>query len=178
MSKKLKIQFWRAKLALAMQILEQEGLPSCKEDGEAHIWEQPAISKYSIDLRGLAKWANLRISHIEFDTNAERDAYLQKVVNAITDELFSGSGKLEVGKLCEVCDDDNFLDCRVARLLAILPENYATRYICDDFVKYVEDNEGLPRPWLATDYVRPITKCTEPKIEECGQLVTYTWEEK
>ena len=34
MSKKLKIQFWKADKALAMQILEQEGLPSCKEEGK------------------------------------------------------------------------------------------------------------------------------------------------
>ena len=32
MSKKLKIQFWRAEKALAMQILEQEGLPKEKND--------------------------------------------------------------------------------------------------------------------------------------------------
>ena len=95
MSKKLKIQFWRAEKALAMQILEQEGLPSCKEEGEALIWEQPSLYEYSIDLRGLAKWANLRISHIGFDTNAERDEYLKKAINAITDELFTGSEELK-----------------------------------------------------------------------------------
>lgn len=31
--RKLKIQFWKAENALVMQILEQEGLPSCKEEG-------------------------------------------------------------------------------------------------------------------------------------------------
>nr|DAQ48450.1 MAG TPA: hypothetical protein [Caudoviricetes sp.] len=33
MSKKLKIQFWKAEQVLAMQILEQEGLPRYKEKG-------------------------------------------------------------------------------------------------------------------------------------------------
>ena len=164
--KKLKIQCWKAEKALAMQILEHEGLPKEKRDGFVHIIDSSALD-FDFGAR-------------RFKSNSERDAYLDKTVNAITDELFTGEGReLKVGEMCEVCDDDNFLDCRVARLLAILPENYATRYICDDFVKYVEDNEGLPRPWLATDYVRPITnKCTEPKVEECGQLITYTWEEK
>lgn len=31
--KELKIQFWRAEKALAMQILEQEGLPKRKKEG-------------------------------------------------------------------------------------------------------------------------------------------------
>lgn len=151
-----------------MQILEQEGLPSCKEDGEAHIWEQPAISKYSIDLRGLAKWANLRISHIEFDTNAERDEYLQKAVAAITNELFTEGGELKVGEMCEVRDDDTE-SWRKRKLITILPEQQSYRFVVDSLE---------PHRYLGYEYARPIAKRTEPKIEECGQLITYTWEEK
>lgn len=181
MSKKLKIQFWKAEKALAMQILEQEGLPKVKGDGFIKIIDSPALDfVMGVWLRGYYSSSTLSIETISFTSNTERDAFLEKIVDAITDELFPGSGELEVGKLCEVCDDDNFLDCKVARLLAILPENYETRYIFDDFVKYVEDNEGLPRPWSVTDYARPLTLTnhTKPKIEECGQLITYTWEEK
>jgi hypothetical protein len=165
--KKLKIQFWKAEKALAMQILEQEGLPSCKEGGEALIWEQPALCKYSIDLRGSAKWANLRISHIEFCSNAERDEYLQKVINAITDELFIGRGRLKVGEMCEVRDDEDD-DWGKKKLIAILPEKYSDRYIAE--------MESCPTGHFAWRYARPITKRTEPKVEECGQLITYTWE--
>ena len=162
-----------------MQILEQEGLPKEKEGGFVQINDSPAlVFETGVWLRGYRCYANFKLDSIYFVTNAERDAYLEKVVNSITDELFAGEGELKVGELCEMCDDDNFLDCRVARLLAILPENYATRYICDDFVKYVEDNEELSRPWLAVDYARPIVKRIEPTIEECGNVVTYTWEEK
>ena len=169
MSKKLKIQFWRAKLALAMQILEQEGLPSCKEDGEAHIWEQPAISKYSIDLRGLAKWANLRISHVEFDTNTERDAYLGKIVNAITDELFTGEGELKIGEMCEVKGEEDGI-WKKRKLIAILPKRYKERFIVE--------MEDYPTEHSSWDCAHPIAKRTEPTVEECGNVVTYTWEEK
>lgn len=98
--------------------------------------------------------------------DAKRDAYLQKVVNAITEELFSGESELKVGEMCEVSD------CRYSwvkrRLLAILPEHYVVRFI-------TENDSGSWSSWF---YARPITKRIEPKIEECGQLVTYTWEEK
>lgn len=55
MSKKLKIQFWKAEQVLAMQILEQEGLPSYKEKGFALICDQPALYAFDMSLRGRAK---------------------------------------------------------------------------------------------------------------------------
>lgn len=149
-----------------MQILEQEGLPSCKEEGKVLILTRPALYACDIVLRGRARWDNLRIPLIEFDTNTERDEYLQKAVNAITEELFSGESELKVGEMCEVSD------CRYSwvkrRLLAILPEHYEVRFI-------TENDSGSWSSWF---YARPITKRTEPIVEECGQLVTYTWEEK
>lgn len=164
--KKLKIQFWKAEQVLAMQILEQEGLPRYKEEGFARIWDQPALYENSIDLRGRAKWANLNIPCIEFNTNAERDEYLQKSINAITDELFTGEGELKVGEMCEVSDDG--VSWRKYRLLAILPDRYEMRFII----------ENGTLSWCTCTYAHPIVKRTEPTVEECGQLITYTWEEK
>ena len=166
MKKKLKIQFWKAENTLAMQILEQEGLPSCKEEGFVLIWEQPALYECSIDLRGRAKWANLNIPCIEFNNNAERDEYLQKAVDAITDELFTGGGELKIGEMCEVSDDG--ISWHKYRLLAILPDRYEMRFII----------ENGTLSWCTCTYARPIAKQTKPTIEEYGQLVTYTWEEK
>ena len=169
MNKKLKIQFWKAENTLAMQILEQEGLPRYKEEGFTRIWDQPALYEHSIDLRGRAEWDNLHIPHIEFDTNAKRDAYLDKVINAITDELFTGKGELKVGEMCEVrYDEEDFWEKR--KLLAVLPEQYKERFIAE-----ADDYPDMYSSW---NYARPITKRTEPTVEECGQLITYTWEEK
>ena len=168
MNKKLKIQFWKAEKALAMQILAQEGLPSCKEEGKALILHQPALYEYDIVLRGRSKWDSLRIPHIEFSTNAERDEYLQKVVSAITDELFTRGGELRVGEMCEVRNGENE-NWRKSKLIAILPEEYDERFIAE-----WEDYPIKHKGW---NYARPVGR-TEPKIEECGQLVTYTWEAK
>ena len=169
MSKKLKIQFWKAEKALATQILEQEGLPSCKEEGNVLILIQPAFSAYDIALRGRAKWTNLSIPCIEFNTNVERDEYLQKSVTAITDELFTGGGELKIGEMCEVWHPAD-LEWQERKLLAILPENYEERFI----VMNLYD----PDRYAFFSVARPITKRTEPIVEECGQLITYTWEEK
>ena len=169
MSKKLKIQFWKAEKALAMQILEQEGLPSCKEDGFVHINDSPWVYRDKIDLRGYDSQNDLDVEKVKFDTNAERDAYLEKIVNSITDELFTDKGELRVGEMCEVWNLD-LKKWQERKLLAILPENYEERFIVA--------NLCYPNRYVPFSDARPIVKRIEPKIEECGQLVTYTWEEK
>ena len=168
MSKRLKIQFWKAEKGLVMQILEQEGLPSCKEEGGVLIRNKPALYENSIHLRGRAKWDDLRIPHIEFSTNTERDEYLQKVVNAITDELFTGEGELRVGEMCEVKDYEDDI-WRKRKLITILPEQQSYRFVVDSLE---------PHRYVGYEYARPLTKRTKPTVEECGQLITYTWEEK
>ena len=97
MKKKLKIKFWKAKKALAMQIIEQEGLPTYKNKGRVWITTHPSIYT-SIQLRGSHKDCNLSITHKRFCTNQERDAYLDKAIWAITDELFTANGELKVGQ--------------------------------------------------------------------------------
>lgn len=169
MSKKLKIQFWKAEKALAMQILEQKGLPRYKEEGKALIRHHPALYEYDIVLRGRSEWDNLRIPSIGFNTNAERDEYLQKAVNAITEELFTVGGELKIGEMCEVKDDEDD-NWQKRKLIAILPKQYDERFIVE--------TEDYPTEHSSWDCARPIAKRTEPTVEECGQLVTYIWEEK
>lgn len=166
MSKKLKIQFWKAEKALAMQILEQEGLPRCKEDGFIKILGSPWVHEDNLWLRGDRSKDDWEVVRAKCSTNTERDAYLDKVIDAITDELFTGGGELKIGEMCEVSDDG--VSWRKYRLLAILPDRYEMRFII----------ENGTLSWCTCTYARPIVKRIEPKIEECGQLVTYTWEEK
>lgn len=170
MNKKLKIQFWKAEKGLVMQILEQEGLPKEKMDGYVRINDSPAlISDKVVWLRGYLHYANLKLNPLHFDTNAERDEYLQKAVNAITDELFTGGGELKIGEMCEVRDDERE-QWRKRKLITILPEKYYKRFIVE--------KEDYPYEHSSWDCARPIAKRIEPKIEEFGNVVTYTWEEK
>lgn len=169
MSKKLKIQFWKAERTLAMQILEQEGLPKCKGDGFVQIYQTIDLKGWRVNLRGIDTNFDLYIAQKYFRTNAERDAYLQKVVNAITDELFTGEGELKIGEMCEVSDIESG-NWEKRKLIAILPEKYYERFIAE-----AEDYSTMHSSW---NCARPIAKRTEPTVEKCGQLVTYTWEEK
>lgn len=168
MSKKLKIQFWKAEKALAMQILEQEGLPEYKGNGFVQIYQSIGLKDCRLNLRGIDTSFDLYIEQKYFHSSSECDEYLQKAVNAITDELFAGEGELKIGEMCEVSDTE-FDIWEKRKLLAILPEQYNRRFIAE--------TEGCPDEYSSWDCARPIGR-TEPKIEECGQLVTYTWEEK
>lgn len=169
MSKKLKIQFWRAKLALAMQILEQEGLPKHKYKGFVKTEHSPSLDSEEMWLRGSETIYDSYIDSTYFKTNAERDAYLQKAVNAITDELFTGEGELKIGEMCEVRNSESG-NWRKRKLIAILPRQYDERFITE-----LDDYSTGHCSWY---YARPIAKRAEPTIEECGNVVTYTWEEK
>ena len=166
MNKKLKIRFVKFERALVMQILEQEGLPSCKKEGFIKIAESPWIYDGKLWLRGSDSRDDWKVEGDNYVTNTERDAYLDKVIDAITDELFTDEGELKVGEMCEVSDDG--VSWHKYRLLAILPDRYEMRFII----------ENGTLSWCTCTYARPIVKRTEPTVEECGQLVTCTWEEK
>lgn len=167
--KKLVIKFWKAEKALAMQIREQEGLPAEKKyDGVIFITSSPELYSQDVYLRGTEKKYDLCICHLDFDSNQDRDEYLDKITKAITDELFSsGAAELKIGEMCEVSDYSNGYWIR-KKLVAILPDNY------NMFIAASADDE---HDWLGYKYARPICKRTEPKVEKCGELITYTWEE-
>lgn len=167
--KKLKIQLWKAQKALCMQILEQEGLSERKVSGFIKVISMPCMSKDELCLRGFDTEEDIFVDVIYFSSNTERDAYLKKAVKAITEELFTEGGELKVGEMCEVSDTE-FDIWEKRKLLAILPEQYNRRFIAE--------TEGCPDKYSSWDCARPIAKRTEPKVEECGQLITYTWEEK
>lgn len=172
MKKKLKIKFWKAKKALVMQILEQKGLPEIKEEGKVAIMEHPDLYPDCIFLQGCNFEQNDYIATISFESNRERDIYLDKTVKAITDELFSSDNELKVGEMCEVssCPDLSDGYWHKKKLIAILPDNYRSRFItqCD------EDSNN----WFGYKYARPICKRIAPKIIINREVETYIWEEE
>lgn len=169
MKKKLKIQFWKAECALAMQILEQEGLPERKDEGNVQIISNPYLYPTGIYLRGEEHKSKLDVALRKFVLNSERDIYLNKIVNAITEELFTGTDALKVGEICEVSNGPSG-PWHKRKLIAILPSNYYDRFIAQS-----DCNEN---DWYRYKYARPIYKRVEPKIEECGDVITYTWDEE
>lgn len=171
MNKKLKIKFWKTEKALSMQVIEQEGLPKCKTiKGAVRISLTPCLfyEAGEIYLRGQDTEFDYAISSAHFTFNEERDAFFAKITNAITDELFTGEGELKVGEMCEVRKHE-YEEWEIRKLLAILPKGYKERFIVKVF---------YGTGWDSFEYARPRCKRTEPKVEEDGEIVTYTWEEK
>ena len=162
MTKKLKIRFVKFECALAMQILEQEGVFIDTDHVKIDI--APKLFVNSVFLRGSVgklDWAVC--SSCIAKTNAERDKYLEKVIKWISEEQFATGGKLEIGKECEASDngDDWFVRFFAGKSAKQLGE---PRYLA-----YWYDNLGY---LIRYKYVRPLASFVRPKID--GDV--YTWE--
>lgn len=71
--------------------------------------------------------------------------------------------------MCEVRNSESS-KWEKRKLIAVLPEQYEKRFITE-----MKDYTTEHYSWR---YARTITKRIEPKIEECGNVVRYTREEK
>lgn len=165
--KKLKIKFWKAERALAMQILEQEGLPKEKNCGATRINCSAFITDNYVSLRSDSRY-DYDITMKTFDSNSDRDEHIDKIAQAITDELFTSNGELRVGEMCEMSVNKVVWERRIfggksAKQLGLDKRFLAVCNNDDYLVRYT--------------YARPLTKRTEPKVEERGEIITYTWEE-
>ena len=158
MIKKLKIRFVKFELVLAMQILEQVG----KFDTIKHVRVRayPAVDETCVFLRGREKEYDYSVKTIRFNDNAERDEYLNKVVKWISEEQFSGSGKLEIGKECE------FSDNAIEWFRGVFGGKSAKQLGEPRFLLVGSDT------LIRFQNARPIAYCVRPKIN--GDV--YTWE--
>lgn len=160
MTKKLKIRFVKFEIALVMQVLEVMGEFSDSEHvkiGNTRF----CYNSCSIDFIFYMQKDNL-VGVGYFGKNEQRDEYLNNVVKWISEEQFATGGKLEIGKLCDVSDDNK--DWRRRTLLAVLPKSY--------FSKYIASENYSDFKWCSWKYARPLAACVQPKID--GDV--YTWE--
>lgn len=201
-NKKLVLKFWKPELGLAMQIIEQTGFsdwnPRIVNFVQSSTWDAPSFWSEHIFLRNMVPLKEkpvdpydipiiredaeerhvdpYKIGTIIFESNQQRDEYLQKVVNSITKEIFPNSlknPKLEAGKMCEVrgCEgnDDKQDDWLKRKLLGILQDSKKYRFIAE--------NTNDDRGFSLYKEARPLVK-EFPKVEENGPVVTYTWDEE
>jgi len=170
--KKLKIKFVKFENALAMQVLEQEGLPESKDTGFVKISNYPLMTASFIRLRGSDKMHDNRISSIKFLSGQVRDEYLSIVINNISEEFFSGErDEIKVGDIIEVSFTENFDKPIIqGKAIAVLPDKFDYRYLIGC--------EGVyDRAWEAYRYARLISP-VKPTIEKEGDTIIATWEEK
>ena len=159
MTKKLKIRFVKFERALVVQQLEIEG----DFKNSPHV----STSQHDIGLFCDAVWISVGETRImneiaakNFDSNRDRDEYLERVVKWISEEQFATKGKLEIGKECEFSDN-------------------GVEWYSGHFGGKSAKQLGEPRFLAAGSdvlvrykYVRPIDSFVQPKID--GDV--YTWE--
>lgn len=162
MKKLLKIRFVKFRRALVMQILEQEGLFKATEHVRALGF--PAISSGCIFLRGVDSSLHNDISvSSNFPDNDARDECLEKVIKWISEEQFPTTGKLEIGKECEVSGDGKYW---VVRFFA---GKSAKQLGEPRYLAFGDNNLGC---LMRYKYVRPLGSFVHLKID--GDV--YTWE--
>lgn len=159
MTKKLKIRFVKFERALVVQQLEIEG----DFKNSPHV----STSQHDIGLFCDAVWISVGETRImneiaakNFDSNRDRDEYLERVVKWISEEQFSTKGKLKIGKECEFSDN-------------------GVEWYSGHFGGKCAKELGEPRFLAAGSNIlvrfknaRPIGGCVRPKIN--GDV--YTWE--
>ena len=113
--KSLKIRFVKFECALAMQVLEMTGkFPDSPVDSNGNIPHvqigAPCLNEDSVWLCPIQV-----VKTRMFESNTERDEYLDKVVKWISEEQFSTGRKLEIGEECLFSDDSkNWLSGKYA----------------------------------------------------------------
>lgn len=159
MTKKLKIKFVKFNYALAMQVLEMSDNFSDSEHVKCYRNTTFCYNASGYTGEIYIQKDNL-VSERYFGKNNQRDEYLERVVKWISEEQFSGSGKLEIGKECEF--SDNGVD-----------------WYSGHFGGKCAKELGEPRFLAAGSNIlvrfknaRPIGGCVRPKIN--GDV--YTWE--
>lgn len=164
---KLVIRFIKLEKALVAQQLEikvSNELADKYEDNHV-IFNQTGID-FADDAIWLSKPNSPRVAVRMFDSNGQRDEYLDKVLGWISEELFSlskGSGKLEIGETCEISDDKKEWTPR--KLIAIYPEELEYRYFAESL------RENKCNVFL---YARPLKQKSDLEID--GDI--HTWKRR
>lgn len=167
MVSKLAIRFIKLEKALVAQQLEikvSNKIDNKYEDNHV-IFNQTGID-FADDAIWLSKPNSPRVAVRMFNTNAKRDEYLNKVLGWISEELFQlskNSGKLKLGKTCEVSNDKEEWTPR--KLIDIYPEELEYRYFAESL------RENKCNVFL---YARPLKQKSDLEID--GDI--HTWKRR
>ena len=167
---KLKLQFYKTDKAVAVSVLECEGIPVTSDDGAIEVCFYHATELFSDGEMILNNHETGKISTIEVDNPEE---YVDKLVNNIAKKLFaSRKREAKVGDIVDI--DSNSEEYTV---LHVLPEEYYNRYIVTSnrFDGGVSPFDNKPKVYALPNIPLVNEKCAVMK-EIVGNLETYTWE--
>lgn len=160
---KLKLQFYKTNKAVAVSVLECEGIPVTSDDGAIEVCFYQATELFS-DGMILNNHETGKISTIEVDNPEE---YIFNLAKNITRELFaSRKREAKVGDLVEI--DDDGVEYTV---LHVLPEEYYNRYIITSGHKKFDKMVVYAMP-----NVPPVDEKFTIMKDVTDNVITYTWE--
>ena len=167
---KLKLQFWRTDKAVAVSVLECEGVPITRDrDKAVRVSSCGSTQLFSDGTMILNDHETGMIDTAEVNDPRE---YIDKLVNNIARELFA-SKKREV-KVGDIVDIDS--DGEEYTVIHILPEEYYNRYIVtsnrfDEGVRPFDKPKVYALPSVPLVYENfTVMKDVTDNVE------TYTWE--
>lgn len=163
---KLKLQFWKTNKAVAVSVLECEGIPATKDcAGAIEVCPYERTQLLDDSEMVLNNHETGMIDYIEIDNSRE---YIDKLVNNIARELFTPKKReVKVGDIVTL--DDNSIVCY--EVLDILPKKYHNRYII------ATDCNGIGKSVVyAHQTVTLVNKKVTFTKDITGNVETYTWE--
>ena len=163
---KLKLQFYKTNKAVAVSVLECEGVPLTDDVDAIEVCPYARTQLFDDSEMVLNNHETGKISTIEVDNPEE---YVDKLVNNITRELFaSRKRKVKVGDIVTLYSDKN----TYYKVLDILPEKYYNRYIIA-----TTDYSDYDKPFVFALPAVTLANKTPLFIKETTENVeTYTWE--
>ena len=166
---KLKLQFYKTDKAVAVSVLECEGIPATTDERTIEVCSYH-ITKLFDDGMILNNHETGKISTIEVDNP---DEYIFNLAKNITRELFA-SRKREA-KVGDVVDIDS--DGVEYTVLHVLPEEYYNRYIVTSnrFDGGVRPFDNKPKVYAMPNIPLVNEKYTIMK-DVTDNVITYTWE--
>lgn len=170
--KKLRIRIVKFEKSLAMQVLEiSGGLKSIENDKVESILssELRDCGLRCSQIRSEDEYSIL-IPGILFESNEERDKYLDRVIHSISEELFSeDDSDIKIGDTCEIGYISDFIPhTYVGKVIEILPEQYKMRYIIE--------SESHDKGWASGNFIRKIGQTFTFTFEGTPEDGVYTWE--
>lgn len=171
--KKLRIRIVKFEKSLAMQVLEISG-------GLKPIENDRVESILSSELRDCGlRCSQIRtddeysilIPGILFESNEERDKYLDRVIHSISEELFSeDDSDIKIGDICEIgyVSEEFTSQTYIGKVIEILPEQYRMRYIIE--------SESHDKGWVSGNFIRKVGHTISFAFEGTPEDGVYTWE--
>ena len=171
--KKLKIRFVKFEKSLVMQVLEiSGGIKSIENDKVESILssELRDCGLRCSQIRNDDEYSIL-IPGILFESNEERDKYIDKVIHSISEELFSeDDSDIKIGDTCKIgyVSEDFTSQTYIGKVIEILPEKYENRYIIE--------SESHEDGWVSGNFIRKVGRTISFTFEGTPADGVYTWE--